>query len=785
MGIRAFSTSKLSLAFLSATSSITAVSIANAQTEPPANEGASVARDDSGVREIVVTAQKRAESINDVGLSITALSGDALARQNISGLSDIAQAVPGLSYTEGTFNAPVFTLRGIGFYETTLAAYPAVSVYLDEVPLAFPVLTKLTAFDLERIEVLKGPQGTLFGQNSTGGAINYIAAKPTEEFRAGASLTYGRFNTIESEAYISGPLAPNLTARLSGRIAHGDAWQVNYVRDDKTGKTETYAGRLLIDWEPSDRLRFSLNVNGWKDKSDPITPQYTAPFPQQPQAAPDYFMNYPVAPDKPRAADWSLDNEPFANNRLYQIALRTDWDVADDITLTSISAYVNFRKNQSEDVDGTSLDIIQFYSDKGYIKSFSQELRLANGGQAPLRWVVGGNYEYTKTLEDLQQTFSDSSTTAALAFFAAGFRNKQKLENYAAFGNVEYDVSPQFTLKAGARYTKANRSSENCGYDPDDSQLLNAFFTGLSRALTGENVPALGPGDCYTLLEDFRGGPPFRGELNEDNLSWRVGVDYKPTDGVLLYGNIAKGYKAGSFTTAAAATYLQYFPVTQESVLSYEIGTKLELLQRRLVINAAAYYYDYKDKQLRSKLIDPIFGVNEALVNIPKSTIKGAELQVTLVPIPGLVADVSATYTRAKIDEFIGVNGSGNLDDFAGFTMPFTPKYQLSGSLDYEWDMGGLSPFIGASVSAKSKSVSVVGGEAEIVNGQRLYQMDGYTLVDLRAGIKDSDDKWEFMLFGKNVFNKYYLTNRVTLADAIVRYPGRPATYGATIRVKY
>jgi iron complex outermembrane receptor protein len=170
-----------------------------------------------GSTDIIVTAQKREQNINKVGLTITALGAGALEERNIQSAQDIAQAVPGLSYTESANNTPVYTLRGVGFYDTSLGSYPTTSVYLDQVPLPFPILTSLTAFDLERIEVLKGPQGTLFGQNSTGGAINYIAAKPTDTFSAGIEGSYGRFDGFRQRSLGRGPTRPHRRARRAQR----------------------------------------------------------------------------------------------------------------------------------------------------------------------------------------------------------------------------------------------------------------------------------------------------------------------------------------------------------------------------------------------------------------------------------------------------------------------------------------------------------------------------------------------------------------------------------------
>ena len=196
---------------IAATMVVAAPSAAQQATGTPVE----AASDNSG--DIVVTANKREQSLNKVGLTVTAFSAQQLTERRVNSLQDLAAAIPGLAFAPSANNTPILTLRGVGFNESSLGVYPAVSVYVDQAPLPFPVLASHATFDLERVEVLKGPQGTLFGQNSTGGAINYIAAKPTKEFKAGGDVSYGRFNQIEANAFVSGPLSDTLGARLAVR----------------------------------------------------------------------------------------------------------------------------------------------------------------------------------------------------------------------------------------------------------------------------------------------------------------------------------------------------------------------------------------------------------------------------------------------------------------------------------------------------------------------------------------------------------------------------------------
>lgn len=761
--------------------------------------------------EIIVTANKREQSINKVGLAITALSGDTLKNQNIVSLSDLANSIPGLSYSPSATQTPVYTLRGVGFYETSLAAYPTTSVYVDQVPLSFPALSTHANFDLERVEVLKGPQGTLFGQNSTGGAINFVAAKPTSSFEMGGDLSYGRFNRVQGNAYVSGPLTDTLRARLAVTGAHADDWQKSYTRNDKLGEVSYYAARLLLDWEPVETVSVEVNLNGWRDQSDPQAPQYQTLLSQSPSTTVQALRDFPFAPFDARAADWTPSTRPHADNRLLQGSARINWDVADNITVTSISSYVDYKPDQGFETDGTVLMADDFIVDRGRIKSFSQEVRVANKPSAALRWVIGGNYEKSQVYEYQLQTFSDISTAPIFGYTGAYIYSDQHMRNYAFFANAEYDLSDQITVKGGARYTNARRTAATCTGDPGDGTFA-AAFDGLANAIqlgffpvagftpTGVPVAPIGLG-CAPLDNTTLDGSPatylpgeFRATLKENNVSWRAGVDYKLSSSALLYVNVAKGYKAGSFPIASAATFEQFLPVTQESLLSYEAGFKLSALDRRLQITGAGFYYDYKDKQLRSKIVDPIFGVLDALDNIPKSRMIGAELDMTFTPVPGLVLGASGSILDSKVTKYVGLSTAGGPVDYKGSAIPYTPKYQLRLSADYKWQMGSVEPFVGVAYSTRSKAFANIGAArglvltsdfASSVAPEDTYTIPSYSLLDLRAGASFDDGRWRVTVFGKNVFDKYYVTNIFTDYDTIARFAGQPATYGVTVAFKF
>lgn len=764
-----------------------------------------------GDGEIIVTANKREQRISDVGLAITALSGDALKSQHVTTLSDLAATIPGLSYTPSANQTPVYTLRGVGFYESTLAAYPTTSVYLDEVGLPFPALTTHANFDIERVEVLKGPQGTLFGQNSTGGAINFIAAKPTSSFEAGGDLSWGRFNRVEANAYVSGPLSDTVRARLAVTGARSDDWQYSYTRPDKTGAAKYYGARILVDWDATERLSFNLSANAWRDQSDPQAPQYQTLLSQNPATTPQELRDLPFPPHDPRVADWNPDRrDPFADNRMFQGALRANWEVAEDVTLTSITSYADLKVNQGFETDGTIFNNDDFFSVDGRIKSFNQEVRISNSGSAQLRWVVGGNYERSKVNELQANDFSESAFAAVYGFTGGYARSNQKMRNLAAFANLEYDFAERFTVKGGLRYTSAKRTSANCLLGFDDGTLAAAQYgAGAAIMLGYVPIPGYTPtgvvlspeaNGCLSLDNVTSDGTPadyhsgeYHGTLKEDNVAWRVGLDFKPNSNSMIYANIARGYKAGSFPTASAATYEQFLPVKQESLTSYEMGFKLSADDRVWQLEGAAFYYQYSDKQLRSKIIDPLFGVLDSLINVPKARMIGGEMELTLRPVRGLTLGATGSILDSKITRYIGLDTAGNSVDYNGAVIPYTPKYQVRLTGDYNWEMGAVAPFVGFSVSARSKAYSNIGGSkalvvtpdfASSVPVDKSYTLPGYALVDLRGGIAAADGSWRVTLFGKNIFNKYYVTNIYTDYDTIARFAGQPATWGITLSMK-
>ena len=791
---------------------------------------ANAAEENTGLQDIVVTAQKRTQSVMDVGATLNVLSSDNLIKQRVFKGEDLAIAVPSLTFARSAYNTPIFSLRGIGFNSTALGVYPAVSFYLDEAPLAFPVLSANATFDLQRIEVLKGPQGTLFGQNSTGGAINLIANKPTKELEFGGSLTYGRFNLVEASGHVSGALSDTLRARFAFMTHTMDPWQISFTRrDDRNAREAYYTGRGILEWEPSDKFKATMSINGWKDDTQPqalalIGTKYANPeHLGTPLGA--AVLSQPLITPNPRFADWGGPQGPsdnpfimqatktrlFADRKQLQGSLRMEYRPTEDLLATSLSSYVRFRQKMGVSRSGSAAQNEDQTKMDGKIDSFSQELRLENTGNDKIHWVVGVNYENSKINEDLLQSYANNTSGINSSIFQNGSKVHNAIENIAGFGNLEVEIIPGVTAKGGARYTKSTIKNTACGTDAGDGNIANIFnflgdlfnnnFDGAGGRINPNLFTYISPGDCFTHNYNLIPGEVFRDTLKEDNVSWRVGLDFHPTDDLLLYANVSKGYKAGSFPTSSPASYVGLQPVTQESLQAYEVGLKSELFDRRLMINAAGFIYDYRDKQVQGSIGDAVWGVLPQLRNIPKSKVKGAEIDVTAAPVRGLTLSASVTYLDTEITEIspLEFDVVGVQRDMRGAPLPLTPKWSYKVDGEYTFDMGRIKPFIGATWRWQGKSDASLGGSSTVVPplapefppnrflpGYTVpFVLGSYGLLSGRVGVSGPDDKWTLTAWCDNCLNQYYWLNVTIAQDNISRGVGRPSTYGITAAFKY
>ncbi|BAI98777.1 TonB-dependent receptor [Sphingobium sp. TA15] len=750
---------------------------------------------DVGIGEIIVTAQKRAQSLNDVPITVAVASGEQLAQRGITDTADLGKVVSGFVAVPAPFGQPVYVLRGIGLYDSGLGSAPTVSVYVDQVSLPFSLMTQGAALDLERVEVLKGPQGTLFGTNNTGGAINYVAAKPTEDFQAGGSATYERFDKATLKAFVSGPITDTLRARVAVQGASGGAWQRSLTRDDELGNARQIMGRLLLDWTPTDRLKVAINLNGFRDRSDTQASQLKAITPSDPAFAYPEMLAAPLAEDNARSADWNPLASNRKNEKFYQLSGRVDFEATDTVTLTSISSYSDLKSSRYLDIDGAAPVGLEFQT-FGRLKDFGQELRLQLTTDA-LIGLVGVNYQHSNT-KDNNFNFVDKLSTnrvggllAATPFTRPTSYVNQQVDNYAIFANAEYKITPQLTFQAGGRYTWSERDAQACAYDRTPGAPLNIFFTGL-QSILAPGVVQDPITKCYQLnpYDNFSAGE-FDLRLREDNFSYRGALNYKFDGGTMIFGSVSRGYKGAIISNITASSAQQFLPVKQERLDSYEIGIKAPLFDRAAFLNVSGFYYDYKNKQLRARILDPIFGLVETLVSVPKSRIWGIDADLNFAPAEGLTLTASGTYLNSKINgDFTTSNGAavydqaGQSGNFRGSPLSYTPKFTGNLDVQYEWPLSdSFKAMLGAAVTYHSRDNAslVLQGNSR----DRNFDIPRYALLDLRAGISAADDRWRVELFGRNVTNKYYITTVFQDLDNRHQYAGMPATYGITFGFKY
>jgi len=471
--------------------------------------------------------------------------------------------------------------------------------------------------------------------------------------------------------------------------------------------------------------------------------------------------------------------------------------VTDDIALTSITTYNHLKQKMSFDLDGTQYELVDNPRDDGKISDFSQELRLSNASSpgAALRWTIGANYNRSKVSEYQDITYGHNSLSNAGTNFIhiSGVDNRGTMTNWAVFANAEYDVGDTITLKGAIRYTDSSNKNSMCNFDPGADQNVSELFQLLGNILGGQDVP-LAFGDCYTLNSDNLPGTVFRNNLKENNVSWKAGVDFKPSSDLLLYANVSRGYKAGSFPVITASLQSQLLPAKQESVTSYEAGFKAKLAGNAIQWNGAVYYQDYRNKQIQGTVSTLLFGLLQRLDNVPKSRVMGVETDIVIRPVDGLTLSGSASYLDTKVQKYLGTTVFGVENyDFAGNRLPFAPRWTLAGDIDYRVPTGNDgSFFVGASVNYRTSTDAYVGGSKLAIpdNGvnrwiNRIpFKIGGYALVDARLGYEFPGKAVTVSAWGKNIFNKYNVQNIISYNDIITQSTGMARTYGLSLKVR-
>lgn len=775
------------------------------------------------LEEVVVTAQKRAQSANDVGITINAFSGEQIKDLGVLTAEDIAQYTPGLTVNEtAATGVPLYTIRGVGFQDYSTAASSTVGIYFDEVAMPYTVMTRGLVFDTARVEVLKGPQGDLYGRNTTAGQINFISNKPTQEFGAGIIASYGSYDTGELEGYVTGG-----TDFVQGRLAFkttqsGEGWQESTTRNDELGEKDATAVRGIVNFDLTDDLRLELIAHYIKDESEnrantsydgrdaglgeftnPYTPldQYRLPGGSNVGETPPWYST-----GDNEAADWTnsytspitgktFNIRPERDNELKGLAARLDWNIS-DMTLTSVTGYNEFDRTEANDWDGG------FFNDSSNInttdlKVFSQELRLA-GAADTLDWVAGIYYSKDEMDEYYHYFMSDSvfglgSIPWGVGLFAPtpilelDTKYEQDTESAAIFGHVEWQFADAWRLTLGARYTEEDRDWEGCTYVAEDGSLGNF--------LNAQFGASLGPGDCGTINDDpdspnyiftVIGTPdinnafqPYKDKIETEKWMGKVGLDYALTDDVLLYGMVSLGFKSGGFNGANSNTTQQLKPYKEEELTSYEIGAKTTLLDGSMQLNAAAFYYDYQDKQEQDAAVTFVGNIS-GLTNVPESEIYGAELDMQWLPTDGLQVNFGVAYLDTEIKKWMAVDRDASSwpetvrTDVSGLPLQQSPEWQYTALVQYEWPI------------TDSLMMSVAGDLSftdDIDGGIRPEEsLEDYTIYNARVGIGGIDGRWRALLWARNLSDEDYYPAAYNGGNGpYVRVYGMPRTYGVTL----
>ena len=725
----------------------TAFAAIAAALSAPASAQETPARENSD--DVVVTAQRREQSAQDVGIALSVIGTDELKQRGITNVNGIQDATPSLEI-EPAFGggAAQFRLRGVGFQDYATNNAPTVGVYVNEVAYPVPVMTQGLIFDMARVEVLRGPQGTLYGRNTTGGAVNFVTNRPTDAFSAGASVEYGRFDWLVGEGYVSGPVADGVKLRLSAATQQGGAYQHNRTTGEKIGDANRWGTRFLLEVAPTGSgFSALLDAHYGRDKSEMtglylLTPLNTkgGRGPTIPADTDRFATGWGVSPALVRDTELEANSKPGVNNETRGASLNMGYDTG-AVKLTSITAYDWLKRLQFADWDSSaSIEADTFFGSR--VKVFAQEVRLASSAPSPLTWVVGGYYAKQTLNERYFSDFIDIYGTYARVNYA------QTVESMSGFGQLDYALSPKLTVTAGLRYEWEKRSLQGFG---------SAF--GGAQAL-----------------------PPTSIDTRMTPWTSKVGLEYRPTKGLMLYASASKGAKSGGFTTYNTGNSSGIQPFAHETLRAYEVGLKANP-SRALQFNLAGFYYDYRNQQVLSAVFAPATrSVVGKFVNAPKSRITGFDADAILRPVPGLT-----------LTAFVGFK-DGRYLDFQDLDVPATraalaPVYRNKSHTAIpfaKWSGGGTAAYdIAAGDFLVSPSVTWNWRSRQYTWLGTLYEVPPYQVVNAEIGLSRKDGKWNAALYGRNILNEKYDLTRNFFTSANIAQPARPASYGVRLGFRY
>lgn len=753
---------------------ITMTSLVVTLSAPPASaaeaEDNGNSNDSDVVEQIVVTANRRAENLQAVPTSVSAITTEQLKDLGITSTTAIAQYVPGVQLMSVNSNTDnFFSIRGVTQNDYAEHEESPVAVYMDGVYLSQASGTGALLFDTDRVEVLRGPQGTLFGRNATAGLVQYISKAPTDDPDGYFETSYGNYNANHTEAAFGTGIAPGWSFRISAANDYMDPYMTNALYPDKgAGNSNSRAVRAQLKWEPDDgSFDSTLNLHGaivndrdglykftnvYADPNDHLLSVYV-PSNLNPWGTcngcdilgykqPAGYSYYTSA------ADVVGYNKEHTLGSTITMHGRFD----DDLTVTSISDFTQYYKDYSEDSDSTPQDEYEYWTGVN-TKQYSQELHIDNGGEGRLRWVAGLYY--------LQMNGKyDEGTGEGAEYFSLvplgpypGLDQRYQIDtkSWSEFAQTEYDLVENLTLTAGGRWSTEEKTfdygmyGQSAGFK-DSPYVSPVPFFQINPALSGDDA-----------------------RIHRSDWSGKLALNYHITEDIMPYVSWNKGLKAGGFSAPGNPDLpVSLFKFDEEKLYSYEAGIKTEAFDHRLRFNADVFKYSYVGYQAFNTI-----GLFNYITNNP-GKMRGGEAELTVVPSSGLTIRAGAALLDAWIKNIALPDGT-----LADVRPTQAPRTNITTSVDYGWDVHfGGKMLLGTDYSYRSALYF------SLLNDPASRQ-GGYGLLNLHAEYTTEGGHWSFRLYGENVTSKEYLTNAiVTGVDGFGQSsPGMPVTYG--IRVGY
>ncbi|MDP3747397.1 MAG: TonB-dependent receptor [Phenylobacterium sp.] len=732
--------------------------------------------------EIMVTAQKRGENVQNVPIAITALSGEVMAERGVRNALDLTQFVPGLQINNLFQSSnPTIFLRGVGVNDYNAASSGAVGVTVDDVFLNSSVGQLFAVFDVDRVEVLKGPQGTLYGRNTTGGVINYVTRRPTFSPEFTASVGAGRFNQVFFDAAGGGPLIDDrLAARASVVVKRRDGWGVNLQDGRDINGIETYAGRLQFLFTPTPDIEIQNKIEGGFSKSSALGHQSLGTFHLTANRACTgeevLARTICVNPISGYKANANIDEfntnvrDNYENLTNFADRLSVVWN-GDNLSLTSITGYVYNKRDLNQDIEYSPFAIAELPVWVEKSEQVSNELRLASNGDGPLKWVAGLYYLQEKlssvTNLSVLREFNPDPTQPhfdpANSVLTVERVFTQRTASKAVFAQVDYEVTDQLTVTAGLRYTDDKKTLSFITYggpvNPDSDP----------RARLQDRLVGFVDADPTNFAIDL----PSRTVTTLKKPTWRLALAYKASPTVNAYASYSRGLRAGGYNTAALFNGIEFNAVDPESIDAFEAGVKTDLFDRTWRVNASAFYYDYRNLQVFSLEPNPAGGVPLQRLQNADAEVYGAEVEIQARPMRGLDLNLGAAYVHATYADFIDpIRG-----DFNGNRLDKTPRLQATGSATYRFDLSdGWTARVGGDFSYQSKVYFSALNDAPMVSAR-------HGEVNLNAGVSHSSGV-DLSVFVRNVGDNRYLTDMNDLSSLGFFFPvfNEPRTYGLTLR---